>query len=254
MMESTHFIQTPTYHKLASILNFPKSAKALVLLNHGYASSFAKHSETTTILAERLAQANIASIRFDFRGHGLSDGELREVTLSSGISDLETIYAWAKEKLTFEKVAVMGNSYGGFIAFNFAAQHPETVACLLKAPALYWAESLYNRYHSYMTEWQTAGSLLLPGQVVAIPYQTYLDATQYKVEEIAAQVSCPVLALHGSSDQAIPHQQTQRLVKCLGEYGHLEILPNADHRFSNPSDGQRFFDSSLEFLIQALKD
>ena len=58
--------------KLAGVLEDGDKEKPLVILCHGLTSS--KDSSTYTRLAEELNKNSIGSYRFDFHGHGKSEG------------------------------------------------------------------------------------------------------------------------------------------------------------------------------------
>ena len=57
----------------------------MVILMHGIFSS--KDYNPMPALARGLAQAGIASIRFDFNGHGKSEGRMQDMTVEKEIAD-----------------------------------------------------------------------------------------------------------------------------------------------------------------------
>ncbi len=66
----------------------------MVLLTHGIFSS--KDYNPMPSLAKALAQAGIASIRFDFDGHGKSEGRMQDMTIEKEIADAMAIWEYAK--------------------------------------------------------------------------------------------------------------------------------------------------------------
>ena len=67
--------------KLAAILQVPenKTAYPMVILMHGFTSN--KEYELFSKTADRLEENGIASIRFDFNGHGESEGRFEDMTV-----------------------------------------------------------------------------------------------------------------------------------------------------------------------------
>ena len=68
-------------------------------------------------------------IRYDKRGHGLSEATPAPYRLSDHIDDLEALLAY----LRIERTAIVGLSVGGMIAQGLAARRPELFAALVLA-------------------------------------------------------------------------------------------------------------------------
>jgi pimeloyl-ACP methyl ester carboxylesterase/DNA-binding CsgD family transcriptional regulator len=66
-------------------------------------------------------------IRFDERGHGLSDWDVTDHGLDARIGDLEAV----ADAAGFERFALMAMAQGGPVAISYAARHPERVRRLL---------------------------------------------------------------------------------------------------------------------------
>lgn len=66
-------------------------------------------------------------IRFDERGHGLSDWDVTDHGLEARIGDLEAV----ADAAGFRRFALMAMAQGGPVAISYAARHPERVTRLL---------------------------------------------------------------------------------------------------------------------------
>jgi len=66
-------------------------------------------------------------IRYDERGHGLSDWEVRDYGLEARIGDLEAV----ADDVGFDRFALMAMSQGGPPAIEYAVRHPERLTRLL---------------------------------------------------------------------------------------------------------------------------
>ena len=66
-------------------------------------------------------------VRYDERGHGLSDPGVTDHSLEARIADFEAVVAAAG----YERFAVMGMAQGGPVAIEYAARHPERVTQLI---------------------------------------------------------------------------------------------------------------------------
>lgn len=84
-----------------------------------------------TRLAGGLAGAGIASLRFDLRGHGDSEGRQEDLTLSGVLNDIRAAVSHAADLAGAVPVHLLGASFGGGICGFYAAQYPGTLAKLV---------------------------------------------------------------------------------------------------------------------------
>jgi pimeloyl-ACP methyl ester carboxylesterase len=66
-------------------------------------------------------------VRFDCRGNGLSDRVQRSIHLDDLVRDLEAVF----EECGLERAALFATCFGGPIAIEFAARHPDRVRVLI---------------------------------------------------------------------------------------------------------------------------
>ncbi|MES2460992.1 MAG: alpha/beta family hydrolase, partial [Armatimonadota bacterium] len=114
------FIATAEKGEVSSLLLRPEGARALLVLGHG-ASTDLRHRTLQTI-AERLAEANIATFRFNFpymqRGGGGRDSQA--VSLVTVRSAVAAAHAAAPDLL----LLAGGHSFGGRMTSLAAAAEP----------------------------------------------------------------------------------------------------------------------------------
>ena len=93
---------------------------ATVVLVHGLLTdSLASYYFT---VAPAFAASGLDVVMYDLRGHGRSGRPAGGYTLDHNIDDLEALLG----RLSITgPVHLVGNSYGGTIAFGYAARHPE---------------------------------------------------------------------------------------------------------------------------------
>jgi len=66
-------------------------------------------------------------IRYDERGNGLSDWDVKDMSLELWVNDLETVV----DAAGIDRFALMGISQGGAVAISYAVRHPERVSHLI---------------------------------------------------------------------------------------------------------------------------
>ena len=99
---------------------------------------------------DRLADS-FRLIYYDQRGRGRSTGEVEpdEVSIGSEVEDLDSV----RRYFELDSVAVLGHSWGGLLAMEYAARHPDRVSHLIlvnTAPASA-ADNLVFREHLLRT-------------------------------------------------------------------------------------------------------
>jgi alpha-beta hydrolase superfamily lysophospholipase len=62
-----------------------------------------------------LAEAGVASLRFDLRGHGQSEGRMEELTPAAVLNDIRVASAQVRELTGAGSVSLLGASFGGGI-------------------------------------------------------------------------------------------------------------------------------------------
>jgi len=90
------------------------------------------------VLAHALAAAGIASLRFDKRGVGESEGDFDSARPGDFVADAVGAmeYLVRQARVPKERVGLIGHSEGGMVALTAAAERPETAFCVLMASPL----------------------------------------------------------------------------------------------------------------------
>ena len=191
-----------------------RPATATAVLVHGLLTdSLASYYFT---VAPPFAAAGLDVVMYDLRGHGRSERPPSGYTLDDNIDDLEALL----DRLAVTgPVHLVGNSYGGTVAFGYAARHPERAASVTliesePATAL-WAAKLGGILRRVMHElayneddalaWITAhrshNTARLAKGAARLARETTLaqdiPASRVLTEDHIRAVRCPVLGVYG---------------------------------------------------------
>lgn len=256
-MENTVTFSNKSNLTLTGVVATPEiqSEIPLVILCHGFGSG--KNSKTNRLLAQKLNEQNIASFRFDFKGHYDSEGDISNVTISSGVEDLVAAIQFLKtcECVGFSKLALVGSSYGGNVALWYAAYHDDIRALVLKSPVSDYCKVRESQLgETGICEWQKKGFALIEGggEQVKTNYEFYNDAKSKNTYELARNIKIPTLIFHGDKDDNVPIVQSIELAKVLGGYTHLEIVKGANHGYKEPEQIDFVIHQSVHFLKKYL--
>lgn len=169
-------------------------------------------------IAECLAAHGIAACRFDFSGHGDSQGDFGELDFTKGQSDLTSVIEGLKDK-GYNQFAVIGHSLGGAISLITVPDHPE-IQCLVDVagPACPYREA----NEDYLRKmYEDAG--IKDGALLT-------EIHEVEVVDRVKLIEVPTLVIHGTEDEVIPIAEGKRVFELLPvKDKKLEIIEGGDH-------------------------
>ena len=188
---------------LSAIFEGETKVAPVVVMCHGYDSS--KNSESNAKLAAELLKRGLSIFRFDFTGCGESEGELSDLIPSQGLDDLKS----AVKAIGLKQFSLYGSSFGGHVSLMYASENPVS-SLALKAPVSDYAfvvsEEISERRKLFIA-----------------------DTKNLNMFEKERNIKCPVLVVHGDSDDVVLIEQSKKLVQNLAGEKRLEILPGITH-------------------------
>ena len=221
---------------LAAIIQKPELAQGqqcpMVMLCHGFSGR--KDGPMFELIADSLMQHGIASIRFDFNGHGESEGDFVDMTVPNEIEDATKVYEYVRDLRYVSKVAIVGHSQGGVVASMTAGKaEPESFAAVvLMAPAAVLRDDAIRG--------STMGANydpLDPPEYVNLFGRLRLgreyirSAFSLPIYETAARYQGPALIVHGTADRVVPYTYGERYHQ-IWPNSELVVLDAFDHGFS----------------------
>jgi len=244
-MEEKIFFANQKGIMLSGILTRPGKSltSSIMILCHGFASS--KNNTTYSVLAPKLMNAGIASFRFDFFGHGESEGDFADLTVSQSINDILAAIDFIKKK-GYEKIGLMGSSFGGLSSIIAASKTNLLKFLVLKAPVSNYLELYKNKDINVIKKWEKNKYRTVEGK--KLKYDFYLDSINNIGYKAAEKIHIPVLIIHGNLDKDVPVEQSINLSKIIDDCA-LEIVINANHSFSQQSHFRQMINSSLKYIL-----
>lgn len=117
-----------------------------VIFIHGGPSGNAIMFEATA--AQQLADKGLYVILYDRRGEGRSPDPNAKITYQEAFDDLNGIY----NQYGLKKASLIGFSFGGLVATQFAAKHPEKINALILTSALISQQETYDHILDSVTK------------------------------------------------------------------------------------------------------
>ena len=216
----------------------------------GFASDM--DSTKAQALAEWAEKHGRAYVRFDYSGHGRSDGRFDEGTIGQWASDARAIV----EALCTEGPILVGSSMGGWIALLLTRALQGTPLApkglVLIAPAVDFTEELMwaEMSDDIRTEITTKGAWYrdsIYGDPLPITRALIEDGRNNLLFTGPITTHCRVHILQGMQDPDVPWKHAMRLVEHLpGDDVTTTLIRDGDHRLSRPQD--------IEKLLQAVEN
>jgi len=199
------------------------------------------------MMAHGLAEENIASIRYDKRGIGESQGLVqseKDLVFEDYVKDVVGWVEKAKEDGRFEQVVLIGHSEGALIGAAAAAQSEvdgyvsvsgagSSASDLLERQLKEQSDEIYKRSKPIIDQLKAGNLVEDPPEELASLFresvQPYLISWfQYDPTEIVAQLDMPVLILQGERDIQVGVEDAKRLKEAKPD-AELVLIEDMNH-------------------------
>lgn len=225
------------------------------------------------VIADALARAGYATLRYDDRGYGSTGGNPLAWTTEDFKSDAEAAVCLLRKR--FDKVGVIGHSEGGTIALMLAAENKTDFIVSLAGMVVSGAETLISQNRisflqagvseEIVEEYcrllertfdvkMNGGSMPDPSDYdipdglkqnyiaalnqIQTPYMSHLLTLD--VRPLLADITCPVLALNGTKDIQVDHESNLDALRIglkASHAHHIEAIEGANHLLQNCRTG-----------------
>ncbi|MEP1097464.1 MAG: lysophospholipase [Cyclobacteriaceae bacterium] len=239
MMEDSesNYILSSDGLKLYYIISKPENPKAVVCILHGHGEHIGRYEHVIDYLSEK----GIASVGFDFRGHGKSEGRRGHMpSMDLMLDDIEESLKFTRLNFLDIPMFLFGHSFGGCVTLNYVLKKPVTeltgfvasspwLALAFEPPK--WKVKMGELMASIFPRFSLASELdpahlskdkqvakdyisdpLVHNKISARFFDEAVKAGNY-VQENAANTKLSGLAYHGDSDQIISFSATKAAVE-----------------------------------------
>ena len=204
----------------------------LVILMHGIFSS--KDYGPMPQLANGLAKAGIASIRFDFGGHGKSEGRKQYMTIEKELAEARAVWDYVQSLPYVNGVGLLGHSQGGVVASmaagRLAAESPVPAGVVLIAPGSVIKEACQGgKFFNATFDPKNPPEYLRCWGLYKLGREYLVTTQQLDIYGTAAAYKGPVLLLHGDRDGIVPMWCSERYLEAYGPHATLKVVEGENH-------------------------
>ncbi|HBR68397.1 MAG TPA: alpha/beta hydrolase [Rhodospirillaceae bacterium] len=216
----------------------PDGANApLVMFLGGFMSDM--HGTKATFLETQCRARGQEFLRFDYSGHGLSDGKFVDGTIGLWKDDALAVF----DHVIKNPAVLVGSSMGGWIALHLALSRPERVKAIVGIAAA--PDFTQGMYEEYLTDAQKReiterGFTEMPsdyGAPYIITRALIEDGERQLLLDRDHDLALPIRLLQGKEDVQVPWQ-TALIIKERFKAADVEItlIEDGDHSLSRPED------------------
>ena len=197
-------------------------------------------------LADWAAEGGRGMVRFDYSGHGRSEGAFIDGTIGGWLADAMTVLRTVRGPLV-----LVGSSMGGWIALlaaralQAAGEGERLAGMVLIAPAVDMTERLiWDRFTPAIRDAvERDGTWLRPsayGDPYPITRRLIAEGRRHLILDGTIATGCPVHILQGMRDEEVPWSHAMTLVEHLdSDPVSITLVRDGDHRLSRPEDVAR---------------
>lgn len=224
--------------KLSLIVNRPDHAHGRIptaILMHGFGGN--KNADLMVALSDSLLRHGIATVRFDFNGHGESEGKFEDMTVPNEIEDAKEVYRYvcAQQWADTTRIALAGHSQGGVVASMLAGElgANRIAAVALLAPAAVLRDDAIrgNTMGATYDPLNPPATIELFGGRLKLGAAFVRTAFRLPIYETAAHYKGPACIVHGTGDRIVPYTYGERYHQ-LWKGSEYHELPGFDHGFT----------------------
>lgn len=228
--------------KIKGTLLWPESPRRVALLLHGITLSRDEFGSLYRDLAAELATRGIASLRFDFRGHGESAGLTTDISVIGECLDIRAAISFLRGRSPVGAQVVATSFSAGpsiFVALDSSLEierlaliapvlnYERTFLC----PSTPWGEKWFGS-KAIETSYREGYALLETSRLGVRLFEEFRTLSPGCA---LRQLKAPILAIHGDRDSMVPFDATVEYLQ-NAQNAELKVLEGADHGFLAAGD------------------
>jgi hypothetical protein len=213
-------------------------------------------------LAAGLGEAGVASLRFDLRGHGESEGWQEELTLATILNDIRVALAQVRDATGARRLSLLGASFAGGVCAYYAARRPgELDRLVLLNPQLDYKQRTIDS-RPYWTDdrldEEAARQLEQQGFIQFTPTLRHgrpilNEVFWFDVLAVLPEITTPTLVVHGTKDTFVPVEASRAAMDRFTAQHKLMEIEGAQHGFAVHDDPQYLNPQSQEWQAYVIR-
>ncbi len=256
-MEEKIYFKNSDGLKLCGILTKPnKETEKCIILCHGITVT-KEEDGIFTELAKKLADNGFTVFRFDFRGHGESEGNSIDLTVTGEKKDLEAAIKFLQNS-GYEDFGITVASFGGGAVSLFVAENKNLIKAIvfwnavidyhsILQPELPWPKENFGE--EAMKNLKSQGYIEIGSRKFKVGEALFAELRQIEPLKEIQNLEIPMLFIHGDKDSYVPYEDSVRYSK-LFKNAKLETIKGGEHGFhDNKKESDRADEATIQFFL-----
>lgn len=260
MEEKVYFKNSEGLNLCGILTSSNNETKTCIALCHGMTVD-KEEGGIFTNLAKELSLNGFNVFRFDFRGHGESEGKSTDMTVDSEEKDLNTVFEYLKNR-GYKTFGVVAASFGGGAASFFVPKHQSIIKALvlwnplinyhsLVNPTLPWGKEYWGKPAFEKAE--KDGFIEVGDRKFRLGKNLLNEVKVLEPWKELLKLSIPVLFVHGDKDTYVPYDDSVKYSKMV-KNGKLVTINGAEHGFHDRKEDSDVADkATINFLLKNLE-
>jgi pimeloyl-ACP methyl ester carboxylesterase len=235
---------------LSGTLHLPESpVETGVVLSHCFTCS--RHTSILRWICEALTREGMAALRFDFSGNGQSEGDFTDSNYSKMMDEIGS----ATRRLEQEGVrwiGLLGHSLGASVSVLYGADADRIRAVCAIAGRLSgtMADRILSPFQQQEMERTGQVAFTSRGRDLTLTRSFFEDARRFDLPGALRRMHKPLLVVHGDRDEIVPVMEADRAGKEAAGTVTVEIVPGADHMFSDDAQRRKVTDMVVSWFLR----
>lgn len=187
---------------------------------------------------------------YDSRRHGNSGGRFCTYGFYEK-HDASTVISYLQNRsdLSLGKIGLLGSSMGAAVAIQVAAIDPRVTAIVAES-GFATLRSVFDDYQKRMIKlpWHYLRNIVIKRS----EQLAHFKANAVAPAEAVKSIRVPILILHGTSDDLIGHEYSERVYQNANEPKELWLIPGAKHSDMAETGGEEYRRRIIEFFERHL--
>ena len=226
--------------KLAVHLQLPdgegKKKLPIVIICHGLGGN--QNEPFISKIAADVLKDGMGVVRFDFNGHGQSEGDFQEMDALNIQSDLLSVIEWTKAQQFTKNISLVGHSLGGIVTGMVAGElgDKEIKSLVLIASGGVAPDLMLmgNFYGTRFDPWNMPDYIPF-GQDRKLGKNYMTTMRDLPIYQTAHKYKGHTLVLNGTHDNVVPYNYAIRYSEVMPK-AELRLIDGENHGFTKTAD------------------
>mgnify|MGYP002623628480 CR=1 FL=1 len=221
-----------------------KTRFPVLILFHGFMGTRGKAEETAntfTTLTNAIVASGVGVVKFDFDGHGDSDGDFSDMNIYSEVLDAAKIIDYVRAQSFCSDIYIAGHSQGALVGGMMAGFYREYIsklvllspAATIKDDALH--ASCFGMPYDYEHVPDHIETVNIHGQHFQVGGLYFRVARTLPIYETTAMFRGKTLIIHGTADDVAGVIGSRRYCECMHNVT-LRLVEGEGHGLCDKSD------------------